>query len=72
MLECDEPKRLAYSFRQEGVYEHYTRVAIDLEPIDGGVRLRLVHDELADPGDVAGWRQGWTPIINNLKEFLHS
>jgi uncharacterized protein YndB with AHSA1/START domain len=70
VLESDEPKRLVYSFRQEGYTEHHTRVAFDLEPIDGGVRLRLVHDELAEPGDVEGWRQGWTPILNNLKELF--
>jgi len=34
------------------------------------VRLRLVHDELADPNDVEGWRQGWTPILNNLKALF--
>jgi len=70
VLESDENKRLVYSFRQEGFSEHYTRVAFDLEQIEGGVRLRLVHDELADPDDVDGWRQGWTPILNNLKEFF--
>jgi uncharacterized protein YndB with AHSA1/START domain len=69
VVECDEPKRLVYTFRQEG-FEHHTRVAFDLEPIEAGVRMRLVHDQLADPNDVEGWRQGWTPILNNLKQFF--
>ena len=77
VLECDPPRRLVYSFRQlvegEGARpgRPHTRVAFDLEPVHGGrVRLRLVHDQLERPEDVDGWRQGWSPIIANLKAFL--
>lgn len=69
VLECDPPRRLVYSFAQDPAVPP-TRVAFDLEPRDDGVRLRLVHDELADPGDVEGWRGGWTPILTNLQALL--
>jgi len=74
VVESDPPRRLVYTFRQEmeglsGL--PYTRVAFDLEPQpDGRVRLRLIHDQLLSPGDVEAWRQGWTPILANLREFV--
>jgi len=68
VLEADPPRHLAYTFAPVG-YE-ITRVTFDLEPVAGGVRLRLVHDRLADPGDVDGWRKGWTPILTNLQHYL--
>jgi uncharacterized protein YndB with AHSA1/START domain len=68
VLEADPPRRLAYTFAPVG--HEITRVTFDLEAVTDGVRLRLVHDRLADPGDVEGWRQGWTPIMTNLKAHL--
>jgi uncharacterized protein YndB with AHSA1/START domain len=68
VVECEPPWRLVYTFAQVGGAT--TRVAFDLEPQQDGVRLRLVHDELADPGDVEGWRRGWTPILTNLQALL--
>lgn len=76
VLEYDPPRRLAYTFRYEEGSDGspdrpYTRVAFDIEPIDGGkVHLRLVHDQLEGPADVDGWRQGWTPILTSLQRFL--
>jgi uncharacterized protein YndB with AHSA1/START domain len=68
VLEADPPRRLAYTFAPVG-YE-LTRVTFELEPVADGVRLRLVHDRLADPADVEGWRNGWTPILTNLQSHL--
>jgi uncharacterized protein YndB with AHSA1/START domain len=68
VLEADPPRRLVYTFAPVGYQT--TRVAFDLEPVPDGVRLRLVQDQLADPGDVEGWRHGWTPIMTNLKTLL--
>ena len=77
VLECDRPRRLVYSFQPQVDAEgapytgESTRVAFDLEPLASDrVRLRLVHDQLASPDDVGGWRQGWTPILANLQVFL--
>jgi uncharacterized protein YndB with AHSA1/START domain len=68
VVECAPPQRLVYTFAQVGGSP--TRVAFDLEPQAGGVRLLLVQDQLADPGDVEGWRRGWTPILTNLQALL--
>ncbi len=77
VLECDPPRRLVYSFRPESGPDGeafdgpYTRVAFDVEPLaDGRVRLRLLHDRLAGPDDVEGWRAGWSPILASLRAFL--
>ncbi|MFC7545268.1 SRPBCC domain-containing protein [Plantactinospora sp. GCM10030261] len=76
VLESVPPRKLVYSFRYEDgpvteLDRPYTRVTFELEPTDSGkVRLRLVHDQLASPDDVAGWRDGWTPILANLQAFL--
>lgn len=68
VLECDPPRRLVYSFAPVGYAP--TRVAFDLEPQVDGVRLRLVHDRLTDPGNVDAWRDGWLPILTNLQALL--
>jgi uncharacterized protein YndB with AHSA1/START domain len=68
VLEADPPRHLAYTFAPVGY--QITRVTFDLEPVADGVRLRLVHDRLADPGDVEAWRNGWTPILTNLQQYL--
>lgn len=68
VLEVEPQRRLAYSFAPTGV--PLTRVTFDLEPSGDGVRMRLVHDELADPADAAGWGEGWAPILRNLQAFL--
>jgi uncharacterized protein YndB with AHSA1/START domain len=75
VLECEPPRRLVYTFHPQigpdhPAHGHYTRVAFDLEPIADGVRMRLVHDRLMSPDDVEGWREGWGPILANLKAML--
>ena len=68
VVECTPPRRLVYTFAQAGGAP--TRVAFDIEPRDDGVRLLLVHDQLAAPGDVEAWRRGWSPILTNLQSLL--
>jgi uncharacterized protein YndB with AHSA1/START domain len=68
VLEAEPPRHLAYTFAPIGY--PITGVTFDLEPVADGVRLRLVHDRLADPGDVDAWRNGWTPILANLQHYL--
>ncbi|AUS79478.1 ATPase [Actinoalloteichus sp. AHMU CJ021] len=75
VLEVDPTRRLVYSFRQEasdgGPASPATRVSFELRPLPGGkVRYRLVHDGLAGAEDVESWREGWTPILANLREYL--
>lgn len=68
VVECMPHRRLVYTFAQVG--GEPTRVAFELEPQAGGVRLLLVQDQLADPSDVEGWSRGWTPILTNLQALL--
>ena len=68
VLEADRPRRLVYTFTPVG--HPTTRVAFDLDPVPDGVRLRLVQDRLPSAEDVEGWRNGWTPILTNLRSYL--
>ncbi|WFE36403.1 SRPBCC domain-containing protein [Micromonospora sp. WMMD975] len=73
----EPPRLLSYTFRHElgeGAADGpYTRVSFTLMPLAGDrVRLRLVHDRLSGPDEVEGWRAGWTPILDNLREFVES
>jgi uncharacterized protein YndB with AHSA1/START domain len=72
VLVCEPPRRLVYSFAPivDGTPFPATRVSFELEPQADGVRLLLVHDELAGPDDVEAWRRGWTPILTNLESLL--
>lgn len=87
ILECDPPRRLAYTFRQEyeellrfgmspedarAISERPSRVTFTLEPHEGMVKLTLVHDELPDEQTARDFREGWAPILSSLKTFLES
>ncbi|SBT43052.1 SRPBCC domain-containing protein [Micromonospora auratinigra] len=75
VLTYDPPRELSYTFRHElaegAADQPFTRVTFTLTPRPGDrVRLRLVHDRLSGPEEVEGWRKGWTPILDNLREFV--
>jgi uncharacterized protein YndB with AHSA1/START domain len=76
VLECDPPKRLAYTFRNEfdaqAREQGYSRVSFTIEPREGMVKLTLVHDELPSEEAAEGFREGWAPILSSLKTFLES
>jgi uncharacterized protein YndB with AHSA1/START domain len=75
VLECDPPRRLVYSFRNEspeGRKQGYSRVSFTLEPHPGLVKLTLVHDELPNEQAAKDFREGWAPILSSLKTFLES
>ena len=76
VLESDPPRRLSYTFRPEFDDEArkmgYSRVTFTIEQQQGAVKLTLVHDELPDEEMVAGFREGWSPIVSSLKTFLET
>lgn len=76
VLQTDPPRRLSYSFRpvlNDEVQEMGTsRVSFTMEPVDGMMKLTLVHDELRSEEEGAGFREGWSPILSSLKTFLET
>ncbi|GAA0959388.1 SRPBCC family protein [Kribbella koreensis] len=73
VLVYDEPKTLAYTFKNETVDgEVPGRVTFSITPAgDSVVKLQVVHDQIAED-TVEGWRNGWGPILANLKTYLET
>jgi uncharacterized protein YndB with AHSA1/START domain len=73
ILEVDPPRRLALTFKFIGGKEPEARVAYELEPIPGGVRVTIVHEELDTSTrhgrSVAG---GWRTFLVNLRAVLET
>ena len=76
MLEIDAPKRLVMSWAnasQEGDPDKTSRVAFDIEPYDGMVRLTVTHDRLeAGGGMFNGISKGWPIVLSSMKSYLES
>lgn len=76
VLVYDEPKTLAYTFKNEFLESRQDetpgRVTFTITPAgDSVVKLQVVHDQIAE-GTVEGWRNGWGPILANLKTYLET
>jgi uncharacterized protein YndB with AHSA1/START domain len=76
VLVYDEPKTLAYTFKNEFIEarqdETPGRVTFTITPAgDSVVKLQVVHDQIAED-TVEGWRNGWGPILANLKTYLET
>jgi len=77
ILECDPPRKLSFTWRVEFVEElrreGHSRVTFTLEPMDGAVKLTMVHDRLK-PGSkvLEGASGGWIMILSSLKSMLET
>ena len=72
VLVYDEPKTLAYTFKNATQTDAPGRVTFTIEPAGKNVvKLEVVHDEISEDS-VEGWRNGWAPIIANLKTYLET
>jgi uncharacterized protein YndB with AHSA1/START domain/DNA-binding transcriptional ArsR family regulator len=71
--ESDRPRRLVLSWAPPAGQSGTTasRVAFDIEPGDGIVRLTVTHTEL-DEADRAGVAEGWPAVLSNLKSLLET
>ncbi len=79
VLEADPPKRLVLKwrneFRPEMKAEGYSRCSIEIETVDGAVKLSIVHEMESDNagtkfiGAVSG---GWPRILSNVKSLLET
>lgn len=74
VLVYDEPKVLAYTFKNEFMESPAApgRVTFTIEQRSATVvKLEVVHDQIAEE-TVEGWRNGWGPILANLKTYLET
>ena len=76
VLVYDEPKTLAYTFKneflEERAHEEPGRVTFTIESAGPKVvKLQVVHDRI-EADQVEGWRNGWGPILANLKTYLET
>ncbi|TCC38360.1 SRPBCC family protein [Kribbella speibonae] len=72
VLVYDEPKTLAYTFKNETQTDAPGRVTFTIEPAGKNVvKLQVVHDGITED-TVEGWRNGWAPILANLKTYLET
>ena len=77
ILEADPPRRLAISwrneFRPELTAEGLARASFEIEPIDGTVKLTVVH-EIDKEGSklIEAVSGGWPRILSSLKSLLET
>jgi uncharacterized protein YndB with AHSA1/START domain len=77
VIESDPPKRLVLKWRNEFKAElkaeGYSRCTIDLEPVDGAVKLTITH-EMDGPRSkfIEAVSGGWPRILSNLKSLLET
>jgi uncharacterized protein YndB with AHSA1/START domain len=77
IVEIDPPKRLALEWRNEWSPEikdeGYGRCTMDLEPVDGAVKLTVTHSmERPESKLVRAVSGGWPKILSNLKSLLET
>jgi uncharacterized protein YndB with AHSA1/START domain len=76
VIESDAPKKLVLSWAapaDKNSRAKYTRVAIELQPIDSMVRLTVTHDEFESaPEMLQKISAGWPRVLSSLKSLLET
>jgi len=77
IVEVDPPRRLVIKwrneFRPELKSEGYSRCTIELEPVDGAVKLTIMHTiDRPDSKLIDAVSGGWPRILSNLKSLLET
>ena len=77
IVEVDPPRRLVIKwrneFRPELKAEGYSRCMIEIEPVDGAVKLTIVHGmDRAGSKLIEAVSSGWPRILSNLKSLLET
>ena len=68
-LEIDRPRRLVMTMQAGG--SAYSRLTIDIAPVDGGCELTLTHEISRDYAEYEDrTRSGWTKLLGDLKRLL--
>ena len=77
ILECDKPKRIVIKWRNEWSEEikaeGYSQCAMDIEQVDGAVKLTVMHS-IGREGTkfINAVSGGWPRILSNLKSLLET
>jgi uncharacterized protein YndB with AHSA1/START domain len=74
VLEADPPRRLVLSWAtpsQAHDPEQVSRVAFDIEDVDGKVKLTVTHTGL-DESNLLDISEGWPAVLSNLKTWLET
>ena len=74
IIEYEPPKRLVLKWRNEWkpefTAEGYSHCTMDLEPLDGAVKLSITHVmDRPDSKFIQGVSGGWPRILSNLKSL---
>lgn len=74
IIEFEPPKRLVLKWRNEWkpefAAEGYSRCTMDLEPLEGAVKLSITHVmDRPDSKFIEGVSGGWPRILSNLKSL---
>jgi uncharacterized protein YndB with AHSA1/START domain len=77
VIEVDPPRRLALSWRNEFMpelnAEGFGRCLMELEPLDGAVKLTVTHEmDKPDAKLIKAVSGGWPQILSNLKSLLET
>jgi uncharacterized protein YndB with AHSA1/START domain len=77
ILEADKPRRMVIKwlneFKPELKAEGYSRCTIELEPLGGSVRLKIVHEIDREPSKlIEAVSGGWPRICASLKSLLET
>jgi uncharacterized protein YndB with AHSA1/START domain len=65
-------KKLVFTWEWPGMPERESLVTFLLEPIDGGTRLILRHEQLPDEAARRSHEQGWNGLLDKLLVFIGS
>jgi uncharacterized protein YndB with AHSA1/START domain len=76
-VEIDPPRRLVLKWRNEFKpelkAEGYSRCTVELEPVDGAVKLTITHAmDRAESKFIEAVSGGWPRILSNLKSLLET
>jgi len=77
VVECDPPRRIVldwtHQMNPELAAEGASQCIIELEPLDGAVKLTILHTmQRGDSKLIGAVSGGWPRILSNLKSYLET
>jgi uncharacterized protein YndB with AHSA1/START domain len=77
VVECDPPRRIVLSWTHQMnadlAAEGVSQCVIELEPLDGAVKLTILHTmQRGDSKLIQAVSGGWPRILSNLKSYLET